>query len=376
MRLQLKRSGGPRRPLCGAAAVLLLSAGMTRMASAQPAADVAAVDARTSVYADDDETFISTTTVAARVKPEERVTVTGRYLADVISSASVDVVSAATTRFEETRHEVFGSASYQDGTNTLAAAYVYSVENDWRSHTGNATVGRDFLEHRLTLALSGTLGMNRVGRADDPTFAEELMTASGALTATIVASKDDLVSVTYNALVASGYQASPYRFVRFAGPIAGVPISQQEEMPNRRVRHALGLRYNRHLFRDTALRSHARGYVDDWGVASGTAGSELAIGFGPLEAGPFVRGYLQSAATFYDESYQERRRYMTSDRELGAFADAFGGLRFALFQRWAGPFEALRAEVKAGGFLFRYFDFPMAPTRRGLTADLALGATF
>jgi hypothetical protein len=344
-------------------------------ARADPAVEA---DARTSVYQDTDATTISTTAVAARANPTDQWTIRGRYLADVVSSASVDVVSAATGRFHEVRHEGLASAGLHDGTTTALATGIYSVENDWRSYTGAGSFARDFVNHQLTLGLSGSLGFNEVGRAGDANFHRELWEGSTSLEATLVSSPKDLVNVAYSLLLARGYQASPYRHVRFAGPVPGITIAEPETDPDMRVRQALAVRYNRHLFSDSAIRCHLRGYIDDWGIKSGTGGLEYVIGLGDFELGIFARGYIQTHARFYREAYTERLRYMTADRELSSFADAFSGLRVGFAHRGEvrGFLDEIRAEIKGTGFVFDYFEFPRLGSRRGIIAELALGASF
>src|SRR6185503_1010556 len=129
------------------------------------------LDGRSSLYQDSDRTFISTTVVAGSVSPIAVLSFKGHYLADIITSASVDVVSSATPEpFHETRHEGAGSVAYKDGTNTVSGGYVYSVENDYRSHTASLGLSRDFLRHQLTFGLSGGFTASFVGRADDLQF--------------------------------------------------------------------------------------------------------------------------------------------------------------------------------------------------------------
>jgi Protein of unknown function (DUF3570) len=339
------------------------------------AQDVVRADARAGIYQDSDHTTIGTATTAVRGTIEDVITLKGRYLADIISSASVDVISAATDHFDEIRHEAEGGVTYADGTNTINGTYIYSIENDWSSHTGAAGVGRDFFDHQLTLGLGGSFVFNDVGRQDDDNFAEELLIGSVTASAAIVASPDDLVSLAYSLTYASGYQASPYRFAYLGDP-TGLTIGAPENHPDRRVRHALAVRYNRYLFKHTALRSHARVYTDDWGIVSGTAGTELLVGFPPFEVGARVRGYLQGPAAFYEAVYPAAQRYMTADRELGAFADVFAGGVVALRHDFNATVETLEVEARVDGFYFKYFDFPRLPQRTGLTAELGLGISF
>lgn len=337
-----------------------------------------AVDARTSSYRDDDRTAIDTTAIAVRVPVGGKVTASGRYLVDAVSSASVDVVSAATGRWTEQRKESEAALSYDDGTSRASASYVYSGENDWWSHNGAAGASRDFRDHQLTVGLGAVLQDNRVGRSHDGTFEERMRVAGGSANVTVVLTPSDLLDVSYGLTLIDGYQASPYRLVRFEDPSApGELVGQDESLPDHRVRHAVTTRWNRHAFRDTAFRSHVRLYADDWGVASLTGGTEWVTGFAHgFETGLSVRGYSQTGASFYEDTYAERRRYMTSDRELSRFEDVFAGGRLS-WRRDDGPVvRGLRGELKLSWFLFTFDEFDRLPRREGFVAEAALGASF
>jgi uncharacterized protein DUF3570 len=378
----------------GAAAAFALVT-LLRAGSAQ-AQWAASVDGRTSLYHDSDRTTISTTAVAARISPFERLAINGRYLADIITSASVDVVTAATPHpFHDTRHEGTGSVSYQDGTRTASVGYIYSVENDWRAHTGTAGFSSDFFNHRLTVGIGGGYTTNDIFRSgkdsfhpdveENNSFHRKMKQGNASLDVGLVATRRDLLTFDYTFVYVSGFQASPYRFVpvTFAA-FSGFPGYDEERDPETRVRHAASVRWNHHAFKDTAIKSHLRGYADDWGLLSITGGVEYVVGFnlgkGPatpssdFELGVFARGYAQNSAAFYQAVYDQRRRYMTADRELSSLIDAFGGLRLAWARR-VGVFDELRAEAKGTGFVFHYFDFPRLEGRTGLIGEIALGGS-
>lgn len=363
-----------RRAIAAGVVLALTAAAPARTTSAQP---VAAVDARGGLYIDSDHTQIITATAAASGTIKERVTITGRYLADIVTSASVDVVSAATKSFSETRHEADAAVAYADGTRTANVAYVFSTEEDWTSHSVQAGASHDFYDHQLTIGLGGSVTFNAVGRSEDANFARELTQGSAALSTTIVATKADLINLTYTFMVLSGYQASPYRFVHYTDPsVPALLVGHPETDPEGRIRHALGARWNRHVFSDSAIRAMGRVYADDWGVVSGTLGAEYIIGFGPVDVGLLARGYIQRGADFYAPTYAERRRYMTADRELSPFVDVFGGARVSYKGSFDSFVKELRAEAKAEGFLFHYFDYPLLVNRTGLLAELGFGASF
>jgi hypothetical protein len=381
MRLQLNQSGvGPRRPWSSIARMLFHLSILDVAAAAAQA--TSGVDARTSLYNDNDATTISTSVVAARAALTDDVTVNAHYLIDAISSASIDVVSAATKRWTENRHEGEGGIGYADGTLSVDGGYVYSTENDWSSHTVSLGAQRDFMQHNLSLGLGASFVDNAVGRSGDRIFQERMYVGGVGLDAVWVASPNDLWSLTYSPSYTTGYQASPYRFPRFKDPIdpnrafgaQGGELG--ESVPRTRVRHAVVLRYNRHLFEDSSLRSHMRVYGDDWGVVSLTGGTEYVVGFGAWELAAFVRGYAQRHAKFYRDGYAQEQRYMTADRELSTFYDLFGGGRVDYAFTHVGFIEELRLELKATAFGFTFPEFSRLPARTGFIGEFAVGAVF
>ena len=332
---------------------------------ADPEGDHATVVARTSVYADDDHTVISTSTLAVHARPRPALTISAHYTADAVSSASVDVVTAATKRWTELRSEVDGGAAYADGTTTVSADYIYSHEHDWASHTVALAGARDLLHHNLTVGAAVAYGTNHVGRASDANFSEHMHTLGGAVRIVWVGGPRDIFNASYDLTRVDGYQSSPYRYAFIADP-SGIPIAFPEVAPDRRLRHAVTLRWNHHLLADTALRSHARVYADDWGLRSLTAGSEVVVGLAPFELGAQARLYAQQHARFYQDVYDAPRMYMTADRELSTFQDVFAGVRAA----WIG--ETVAVDASFTGFAFRFPEFLRLPRRTGFTAALGL----
>ncbi|HET9993528.1 MAG TPA: hypothetical protein VFQ65_33555, partial [Kofleriaceae bacterium] len=88
-----------------------------------------------AMYADSDKTTVVTTVVDGSVRLPQPVVVNAHALVDAVSSASVDVVSAATSRFTENRVELgttaqIGFSQASEGS----IGYTHSGENDWQSH--------------------------------------------------------------------------------------------------------------------------------------------------------------------------------------------------------------------------------------------------
>src|SRR5689334_6463816 len=103
-------------------------------------------DAKGSVayYGDSDKTTVVTSVAEASVRLPPPVTVNGHVLVDAVSSASVDVISAATKRFDENRIEFGGNAQIGFAQSTEGSlGYTHSSENDWQSHALELGFSRD-----------------------------------------------------------------------------------------------------------------------------------------------------------------------------------------------------------------------------------------
>jgi hypothetical protein len=162
MRLQLTFAAAPAWTL----ALALAPAG----ASAQVAShEPNSVSFDTLFYSDTDNVLVVSPQVAAhRALDEEGGEASARVAVDIISAASVDVVSQATSGFTEIRKEAALAASHRIGSFLPALRYRFSDEPDYRSHGFGGGLSRDFAGHDTTVALSYDLGLDTVGRSGTP----------------------------------------------------------------------------------------------------------------------------------------------------------------------------------------------------------------
>jgi len=335
----------------------------TRVASADP--DVAA-SARVSVYADSDHTNITTSALAASGNVADGVRVDAQYLVDAVSSASVDVITAATGRIHDVRSELTAGATLGNADRSLHASYIYSREHDWFSHTVGLGGSSDFLHHNLTVGLSGSLGFNQIHRMGDAELSRRLTTFAMEAFAAYTVSPRDLVMLGTSVAFLDGFQASPYRFVVYDDLRAVYEIE-----PETRLRETATLRWHHHLFADSALRTMVRGYRDSWDLLALTAQVDYVVGLGALDVGFHVRGYHQTDANFYRPSYGAMQPYMTSDRELGRLSDVFAGTALVYLTELAE--RKLRIELDADAFEFRFDDVPRLRSRHGVVAGIGVG---
>lgn len=351
----------------------LTLAALAALAPARAARADTSFTSKLQVYADNDHTQVVSPVVDAQADVHAGTTVTLGYVADAVTSASVDIVSQASSKtIHDTRHQVSGSVSQDLGELTLRGSYSYSRENDYESHTLGGGVQQELFDKNTTLGLGYTLSLNTVGRAHDDVFARDLTVHGINASWTQVISRRAITQVTYELGYADGFQASPYRFVPVRMSVDAAPeFAVAETDPETRWRHALVLAGNRALGAGS-IQGDYRLYRDTWGITSHTVGAryfvELASG---LELRLRQRFYVQNAASFYRANYTTTATYMTIDRELSPlWSETFGAkLAYAI----NGHVEA---EAKVDVFYYKYSDFPSLASRVGTNAGLGVTLTY
>jgi hypothetical protein len=348
-------------------ALLAIALGLlSSAAEAQPReAGEGEVAAKGSLYADDDATTVVTALADAEVGLPARARIGAHALVDVISTASVDVVSAATPSFDEVRIELGArTGMYVTPDVNLGASFVHSQENDWQSFTPAGSLAVDLLKKNVNLDVGYGFSHNRVGRAQDPNFLEQLQTHSAELGVSQVIDRRSLLALRYTFVASLGYQSSPYRYVTTRDGM----FSTIETHPDQRLRHALTTSGLRYLTRGIGVEASYRFYGDDWGVLSHT--TSAGFRFEPLESLQIrVRGrfYYQVASDFWRESYQDALSYMSLDRELSTFWDTGGGVKVG----WHS--EHWRVDAKIDGLYYRFLDFARLDGRVALVTDIGAG---
>jgi hypothetical protein len=323
------------------------------------------------VYVDDDHTQVYSPLVRAQADVTPSTNVSAGYVADVVSSASIDIVSQASYkaasskegyRIHDVRHQVSVGLAHTMKRLVLSGGYTFSRENDYMSNVLSGG-GQWLLNDKdTTLAFGGNLALNDVGRAGDPNFSQSLTVVGGNLSLTQIFTPTLIGQATYELQVADGFQSSPYRFVPVADQMA-----VRERDPLERVRHAVVLGLNRHVGESAALQADYRFYLDTWGISSHTVEARLVLDLGPrTELRLRSRTYVQSGASFYRPSYDQVETYMAIDRELSPLWSETVGAKLDV--KLGGDIEV---ELKADGFYYHYDNFPLLPSRLG--ANIGLG---
>lgn len=386
----------PRRALVAAATLATLGT-CTRAREARGEGEIVRrFSSEVSSYADTQHVYVLTPTIAAGLAdPTRGWSANGRYLADAISAASVDIVATASPRWSELRHAAAIDGVYKPRDLGANVAASFSREPDYLALTAAGGLVHDFLQKNVTVGLQYAYGHDTIGRAGTPfdVFSRTLARHAIKPTLVLVLDRASLLTVVGDVVVERGDQSKPYRYIpTFAPDVAGAvprgadvdlvhalraPERPLEQLPLERDRYAVTARYARR-FEGATLRLEERVYADTWGLAATTTDARPIFDLSRRWAlWPHLRFHLQNAVSFWRRAYVAEPSIAgptllpalrTGDRELGALTNltlgmgvrwALGGgdrvdtwaLRAQLDVTWTSFFDALYVTDRLAAFL-------------------------
>jgi hypothetical protein len=365
------------------AALLLLCAGPAH-ADWRHAAD-------TLIYVDDDHVTVVSPRASSTVELDDQGgKASAAVTVDVVSAASVDVISQATPGFHETRAQLDLSASKAYGDWLPELSLSLSLEEDYQSYGVGLGGRRTLAGGDTTLALVYRPLYDLVGRHESE-VREPLWThtVEGSWGQNLDARTVSRLTLTL--VGQAGELAKPYRHVPLFDQ-AGVDRARAdgveldldtfddyrldarppERVPDTRLRAALGARVRRWFARaGLAAGADYRFYLDSWRQAAHTVTLEAEVPLGDhLTLGLTARGHLQDAVSFWRRAYVVAPGsvpgYRTVDRELGAQHSLY------LAERLSWHAGAWAAHVDAGVLFSRFDDFMFLDRRRALLLVLGV----
>ena len=267
-------------------------------------------------------------TVSLTKQVRETTSLTGRYLVDVISAASmksrfdVDGVTSATSRrhgggeggLDEVRHEVGLGVTQLLSKATVSVNGIYSTEHDYTSRTLAAQLAYPFARQNTTLRLGIVRSWDQVfPQTRSWTEDKRIFTLSGGLTQ--VLGKRLIAQLDVSYAENTGLLSDPYQVVTI---LQGEAVSTFEPVhPDRRRRKAAGLRANYRLTPRWVLHLGYRYYWDDWDVRSHTMSTRFQHRFpADIRVSLGTRTYLQSKAFFFEADYSAPVPLMAVDSKL------------------------------------------------------------
>lgn len=317
------------------------------------------VSGELSGYIDTVATQVLTPSIAGRVEnPIAGWALSGRYLLDVVSAASPDIVATASPPFKEVRNAGNLGFRYKPGNFGVSASALASYTPDYLSVGGGLDFTEDVDEKNYTLTEGYHYGHDVIGRTGTSfaRFSHQLDTHTLTLGLSTVVNPSLLVSFTGDGVLERGDQSKPYRYIPMFSPAvaplvpAGASVSSVaaariqarplEQLPLERTR----LAFTTHVAwraAITTLRMDERIYGDSWSQYASTTDARLFFDAGSrLIVWPHLRFHVQNSVSFWQRAYASNGptdlpALRTGDRELSGLFNlgGGGGLRVALGRR-------------------------------------------
>ncbi|MCX5741994.1 MAG: DUF3570 domain-containing protein [Proteobacteria bacterium] len=309
---------------------------------------------------------------------------------DVVTSAS-GTSSSSGGQMTDTRYQVTGGAGWKDsaghGVNLTSAV---AMETDYESVSGGINGSYDLNDRTVTLLGGVTLTDNWISSVLDPSLHRKMFGAAWSAGVALVLTRDDALRLRYDGKSSDGYQASPYRTVRFGdwtavlgerqitfantlGPVGGLA----ERLPGIRISHAAVAEWVHALVTGVGLHPELRVGHDSWGITSLSAAIDLRIAQKSWRLQTGYRFYRQSRADFFETKYvQDASMYTTytSDKELGSQTGHL--LRFdvshVLIDADSPTDSRLMVNLQIAAAWYRYPGFVLLPARDSVFASIGL----
>lgn len=277
----------------------------------------------------------------------DRVSVSASYYADIVSNASIDVVTQASP-YRETRNEYGVGVDYAVRDALISLATSTSREPDYRADAVSLDVSQETFGGMTSVAIGFTRARDKVGHKDRGFF-DNASHWRYRIGVTQILTPRWLASVNAEAVADDGFLGSPYRAARVFGAL--IP----ERNPRTRSSRAVKLRTIGEIADRQSVRAEYRYYWDTWDIRSHTVEAGYARHFGEQWlADAYLRYYTQHRALFYSDNATAETLYVSRNRQLGTFTSVGLGAKLAYtWKRVPG-----RYEVRFHGALERSrFDF-------------------
>ena len=300
--------------------------------------------------------------VLVRKAYKDKVSVWANYYVDMITSASIDVVTTA-SEYSEQRDEPSVGIDYLTGKTFMGLSYTTSEESDYSSDSVRFGISQDFFGDLTTIGVSYARGRDEVRRNGDETFAEKTDRQNYRVDLTQILTRSLVVSLNYEGISDEGFLNNPYRQVRFVDPREARGYAYQSELyPDTKTSSAFAVRGMYYLPWRASLRAEYRNYSDSWGVSAWNVemGYTHPFDFGlTLEAR--YRYYDQTSADFYSDlfPFANSQNFLARDKELASFANhsVGAGATYAFNTPWLPFVERGSVNLFVDYMTFDYDDF-------------------
>ena len=301
--------------------------------------------------------------VLVRKAYKDKVSVWANYYVDMITSASIDVVSTASEYTEERKEKSIGF-DYLRGKSSMGVSYTNSEESDYSANSFRFGISQDFFGDLTTLGISYARGSDTVRRNGDDTFEEDTDRQTYRVDVSQVISKNMLMSFNYEGVTDEGFLNNPYRQVRYLDGVEARGYGYELEVyPRTRTSSAQAIRAMYYLPYRAALKLEYRNFSDSWGIDAfnGEIGYVHPLEDLGLTVELKYRYYKQTAADFYSDLFprSNAQNFMARDKELASFqTHTIGaGVTYEFEVTWIPGFKRGSINLFVDYIDFQYEDF-------------------
>jgi hypothetical protein len=264
--------------------------------------------------------------ILVRKNIADKVSLTGNLYIDMVSNASIDVVTTASP-YRETRTEFGLGLDHAVRDTLIHVGLTRSSEPDYRATSASMDVSQEVFGGMTTVSLGFGRGQDDVGMHGQSGFFDHATHWQYRLGATQILSPRWLLSANGEAMADDGFLGSPYRLARVFN------AEVHERVPRTRSARAIKFR----LLGDitdggprSAVHADYRYYRDTWAIQAHTleAGYSRYLSEGWLKgalADAFVRLNRQGDALFFSDNASSETLYVTRNRQLSAFTSVSAG---------------------------------------------------
>jgi hypothetical protein len=250
--------------------------------------------------------------VLVRKKLADSVSLSASYYVDMVSNASIDVVTTASP-YKETRNEYNLGVDYVVRDATISVTTSNSKEPDYLAASTSIDIAQEVFGGMTTLALGYTRGHDKVGRKGEGLF-DFATHWRYRLGLTQILSPTWIASANIEAVSDDGFLGSPYRAARVFG------TTVLERNPRTRSSRAFKFRVMGEVTPGNAVRAEYRYFWDTWDIKAHTTELGYTRQFGDLWLVDWYgRYYTQNRALFYSDNATSETTYVSRNRQLSTY---------------------------------------------------------
>jgi hypothetical protein len=257
-----------------------------------------------------------------RKKFAEKYSVSANYYVDMVSSASIDVVTTASPYKEQRTQGSFGF-DMLNGKTQYSLSYTNSDENDYTANTASFDLSQDMFGDLTTVSFGYSQGWDEVRKRGDSAFSESIDRRNYRLGLSQIVTPQLMLGFNYEVVTDEGYLNNPYRSVRYLDSSSANGYSYQPEVyPGTRTSNAVALNARYYLKYRAAVHGEYRYYTDTWGIDA----NMVEVGYTQPWRKQWIfefdyRWYDQSAADFYSDLFPraDAQNFLARDKELSTF---------------------------------------------------------